>query len=133
MYLGIDYGKKRIGMAVGSRFPEGIGVIVNPDSFDILVDSIKRVCLEYDIEKIVLGYPMPSSGEVTELGKEINELKIFLEQKINIEVILEQEDYTSVAAEAELKKRGVNTRKNKGDIDELAAVLILEQYIDRVK
>lgn len=132
MFLGIDYGKKRIGMAIGSRFPKGIGTIENPDSFDILGEKIKNICSEYEIEKIIIGYPLPSSGKAGELGQEIEELKNILERETNLEVILEQEAYTSVEAEAELKERGIDVRREKGSVDELAAIIILEQYINKV-
>ncbi len=133
MLLGIDYGKKRIGMAVGSRFPKGIGTIENPDSFDILGEKIKGICNEYEIEKIIIGYPLPSSGKAGELGQEIDELKNFLERETDLEVILEHEAYTSVEAEAELKERGVDIRRDKGSVDELAATIILEQYINKLQ
>ena len=133
MYLGIDYGRKRIGMAIGSRFPKGIGTINNPDSFVILGEQVKNICQEYEVEKIIIGYPVPSSGEVGELGNEIINLKNCLEEVTKLEVLLEQEAYTSVEAETELKERGINIRQNKGSVDELAAIKILEQYIDRNK
>ena len=133
MLLGIDYGKKRIGMAVGSRFPRGIGTIENPDSFVVLSQKINKICYEHEIEKIIIGYPLPSSGETSELGREIIELKKYLEEEIKIKVFLEQEGYTSIEAENELRHRRVDIRHNKGSIDELAAVLILEQHINRIE
>ena len=131
MFLGIDYGQKRIGLAMGSQFPRGIGTLNNPGSFDIIVDKIYVICMDYDIEKIIVGHPTKLSGEPGELTEEIRFFVKRLKQKTGIPVVLEEEAYTSVEAEEELRRRGLSPQEDKDKIDELAAILILEQYLEK--
>ena len=133
MYLAIDYGQKRIGLAIGSQYPRGIGTLTNPGSFDTVVDKIKQYCNDYDVEGIVIGVPVRISGEPGELVEEIENFADALKKKCHLPIIFEEEAYTSVQAEEELKERGINIRGDKEKVDELAAVLILEQYLGRTE
>lgn len=130
MYLGIDYGKKRIGLAVGSRYPRGIGTLQNPGSFDSIIKKIVGICRDYEVEEIVIGLPTRPGGEKGELASEIEIFGIALGKQAGLPVYYEEEAYTSVEAEGELISRGIDLRKEKEKIDELSAILILEQYIE---
>lgn len=132
MYLAIDYGKKRIGLAIGSLLPRGIGTIQNPGSFDQIAEKISAICKNYEVEGIVIGLPIKKSGDASELAAEINQLAKILEKKCHLRVNFEEEAYTSTEAEQELIKRGVDIKKEKEKIDELAAVLILEQFLAKI-
>ena len=133
MYLGIDYGTKRVGLAVGSLYPRGIGTLHNPGSFVELADKITTICKDQDVELIIMGVPAKSDGSVGDLWHDINKFSKILCQKTGIKVVFEEEAYTSVEAEDELHARGINTRIEKDKVDELSAVLILEQYINKPK
>lgn len=133
MYLAIDYGKKRIGLAIGSQYPRGIGTLDNPGSFDYIAGKIASICKDHDVESIVMGMPSHRSGDKGELWHEIKELADLIEKRAHKRIIFEEEAYTSVEAEEELKSRGVNPSREKDKVDELAAVLILEQYINKLK
>ncbi len=132
MYLAIDYGKKRIGLAIGSQFPRGIGTISNNGSFADICKKIKSICEDYQVEKIIIGLPKSPSGGSNELADEIQNLAEKIETVTGLKVIFEEESYTSVEAQRELVKRGVDVRRNKEKIDELSAILILEQYLDSI-
>lgn len=132
MYLAIDYGKKRIGLAIGSQFPRGIGTITNPNSFGELCQKIMQICKDYQVEKIIMGLPKTPLGGRNELAKEIKKVAKRIENVTEIKVIFEEESYTSVEAERELIKRGVDIRRNKEKIDELSAILLLEQHLDSI-
>lgn len=130
MYLAIDYGQKRIGLAVGSQYPRGIGTLQNPGSFDSVIEKIAVICVDNDVEQIVMGVPIRTSGEPGELVAEIQSFGESLGKKTRLPVTYEEEAYTSVQAEEELRQRGIDPKDDKGKVDELAAVLILEQYIN---
>lgn len=115
---------------MGSRFPRGIGTITHPGSFSDLANIILSRCRDYDVEKIIIGMPVPQSNQKNELVKEVEKLASIIEKNSGIKVVFEQEAYTSVEAERELINRGIDIRKNKEKTDELAAILILEQYIE---
>ncbi|OQB06531.1 MAG: putative Holliday junction resolvase [bacterium ADurb.Bin212] len=130
MYLSIDYGKKRIGLAVGSRFPRGIGTIDNPGSIQELTDKLLIICRGHAVDGVVMGLPMSQLSEKSEVVKDIEELAEKIEKQSGLKVFFEEEDFTSVEAERELISRGVDTRREKAKTDELAAILILEQFIE---
>lgn len=127
MYLAIDYGRKRIGLALGEMIPKGAGVIENKGSLSEIASLISEKIKEHQVSGIVIGIPIRSGGEEGELGGEIRELSDLIEKDTGLPVYLEEEQFTSSEASAILHdKKDIK----KGDIDEMAAVLILEQFLN---
>jgi len=125
-YLGIDYGNKKVGLAISDEagsFAFPYQVIKN-EGLDKLAGQIEKICDNEGVSKIVLGESVNLSGEANEIQKEILIFKDKLEKEIGREVILEKEIFTSSEA-----KRII------GEDDELvdarAAALILKSYLDR--
>ena len=129
MYLGIDYGKKRIGLAVGKIFPRGIGIIENKGGQEKNTEKIAQICQENEIKKIILGLPERSSGKEGDLAPEVRNFGQKLKEKIELPVIFESEQFTSCEAEQFLKNHTKKYDNKSGKVDELAAIIILEQYI----
>lgn len=130
MYLGIDYGKKRIGLALGQAYPKGIGVVFNSGKKDNVLTRICDIIKENEVTAIVVGYPRRSMGEPGTLAKEIENFSTSLAKESKLPVFYEEERFTSSEAENIFEKA---VRKPKsGQIDELSAVLILEQFLKRV-
>jgi len=123
-YLGIDYGTKRVGIALSDEdgriaFPKSV---LPSDSR--LLDEIRALCSENDISAIVLGESKDYHGEYNEVMKPAFELKERLERELDLPVLLEPEFMTSAAAE----------RATPGDmLDASAAALILQSFLDRKK
>lgn len=130
MYLSIDYGTKRIGLAIGSRFPRGIGTISHPGSIKELAEKILIVCHDHDVEGIVMGLPVSRGLDKSKVVKDIEKLAETIEKLSGLKIYFEEEAFTSVEAERELVNRGVDIHKEKAKTDELAAILILEQHIE---
>jgi putative Holliday junction resolvase len=128
MYLGVDYGKKRIGLALGAFLPKGAGVIENKNSEKSLFD-IAKLCEEKEVERIIFGIPMRSDRSEGDLASEIREFAQKLNKITDIPVEYEEEQFTSVEAEKILAENRGQKGYKELKIDELAAVLILEQYI----
>lgn len=127
MYLAIDYGRKRIGLALGEMMPKGAGVIKNGGSLSEIASLISEKIKEHQVQGVVIGIPIRSGGEEGELGGEIRELSDLIEKDTGLPVYLEEEQFTSNEASAILHdKKDIK----KGDIDEMAAVLILEQFLN---
>lgn len=127
MYLAIDYGRKRIGLALGQMIPKGAGVIENKGSLSEIASLISEKIKEHQVSGIVIGIPIRSGGEEGELGEEIRELSDLIKKDTGFPVYLEEEQFTSSEASAILHdKKDIK----KGDIDEMAAVLILEQFLN---
>ena len=128
--LGIDYGSKKTGLAIGqsvTRNSRPLKVI-----YCNYIDEIKKVIYEWDIKKIVIGYP--------EYKKENNvhkEIKSFAEDiqgslDFDIEIIFHNELLTSEMARnssAEMRNSGV-TQKKSSDYDDISASIILQSWIN---
>ena len=125
MYLAIDYGTKRIGAAIGEMIPTGLPIIFNEGEKTIL--KLLEIIEREEIDAIVFGLPTRSQGEDGTISPEIREFAKKLAQRAEKPVFFEPEELTSMEAESMIKQNNL-----KYAVDELAAVLILEQFINRV-
>lgn len=125
--LAIDPGERRIGLAVSD--PLGITAQGLP-TLDLrkggLVAHLRALLQEYDVGRIVVGHPVSLAGRETEASRLAVALAEELRQELGLPVDLWDERLSS--AEAERTLRG--TRAGKGTVDRLAAVLILQGYLD---
>lgn len=126
--LSLDVGTKRIGMAVidsDVRIARPLGYIL-VDGTEI--DEIVKACSLYQPAKLIVGYPRNQSGDPT---KQTEIVEAFCEHLKTAEVppiVFQDESLTSVMAEDQLKS--VKKPYNKGDIDAVAAALILTDYAE---
>lgn len=130
--LSIDYGEKRIGLALSDELKitaQPFDVIIN-DDIKTTIEKIFSIVSEKNVEKIILGLPLNLKGQKHEQAKIIEKFKIMLEEKVAIPVIFQDERLTSAEAVKILSKGGVRTGKNKGKIDKLAASILLQTYLD---
>jgi len=131
-YLGIDFGIKRMGLAVSSpsgniAFPlKTIYRTTRQEMFDKLADVI----LEQNIEAIVLGIPLGSEGEETLTCRQVLNFKESLERRVDLPVYTVNEAFTSSEARAIMKERDVKPDREKQSLDQVAAVLILENFLN---
>lgn len=133
--LGLDLGSRTLGVAMSDsnekiatmketfRFEEG--------DYDAAVDHVLKYIDEYKIQKIVLGLPKHMNGDLGEKARLSMELKEVLENEREIEVILIDERLTTVMALNTLKATGANAKKRKSKVDQLAAMNILQTYLDQ--
>lgn len=125
-YLGIDYGAKRVGVAVGDTdtgFARGLTTLTNVPS---LLDDLRRLAKENDIDGYILGLPRNLEGGDTSQTAVVRKFAQALE-KLGLPVILQDEALTTEQAAANLGPRLVV--KNTGQLDQEAARIILEDYL----
>jgi putative Holliday junction resolvase len=131
--LGIDPGTKRVGLAVSDE----LGITAQGlDTYNITSEDAFRVFLKgllsrYNIEVVVLGKPLSMSGGEIEGTERSRELASFIERECGARVELVDERMTSLEAERVLREQG--RIREAGDIDRLAAVLLLQRYLDGLK
>jgi len=128
--LAIDYGEKRVGVARASviaRLPEPLTTLNNTDN---LLNDIKDLAYEHEATTIVVGLPRSLEGVDTEQTRKV---RGFIDQlhEFGFEVVAQDEAVTSEFAKSEL----LSTKKAfaKSDIDQLAAVYILQDYLDETE
>lgn len=129
-YLAIDYGRKRIGLALGEMIPYGAGVVSGEDH-TAAMEKIAKISTENEVGAIVVGLPIRSQGELGTLAEEIKIFSEKLSTKLNLPLYFEEEQFTSSEAEAELKER-FSGKLEPGKVDELAAILILERFFEKI-
>ena len=133
--LGLDFGSKTVGVAVSDELlitAQGVEIIRRkaPTKLRQTLARIEELVGEYDVERIVLGYPKNmnnTEGERCEWTKEFKEL---LERRTGLPVILWDERLTTVAADRSMMEMGIRRENRKDYVDEIAAILILQGYLD---
>lgn len=135
--ISIDYGKKRIGLAITDNtkiiaYP--LKVILTQDSLkktaSFLLENISEYIKEIDL--IIIGLPLLMSGKESEMSKEINEFACFLKEITDIKIIFIDERLTSSQVEKDLKDTfKLNRKKRSQKSDVMAACVILKQYLDK--
>jgi putative holliday junction resolvase len=133
--LAVDPGDKRIGLAIS----DPSGTIANPlrviEHVGRAIDaaSIAQIASEYEAVFIVIGQPLDENGEVGPQARKSQRLAEAVKLQTSIEVILwDESGSTQIARQARLQM-GVNRSKRKGHMDELAATVILQSYLDSQK
>ena len=133
--LGLDYGSKTVGVAVCD--PLGITaqmvetiVREREDKLRRTLARIQALFEEYKVERIVLGYPKNMNNTLGERAARTEEFKAALERRTGIPVILWDERLSTAAAERVLIERGVRREHRKETVDQIAAALILQGYLD---
>ena len=125
--IALDVGDRRIGVARASliaRLPEPLKTIEHlPDTPQTLVELVRRE----NAAAVVIGLPRGLKGQETPQTSLIREFVVSLKEHLSVPIYTQDEALTSHKAEEELAKRGV--RYNKGDVDALAAVYILEDFL----
>lgn len=133
--LGLDFGTKTTGVAVSDPLgltAQGLEIIRRNDPYNLqsTLDRIEALCIQYKVEKIVLGLPKNMNNTVGERGQVTIAFKDKLEKSLGLPVELWDERLSTVSAEAMLIQADVSRKKRGHVIDKVAAVIILQNYLD---
>ena len=133
--LGLDYGSKTVGVAVSDPLgltAQRLDTIWRKQENKLrqTLARIKELVDEYQIEQIVLGYPKNMNNTVGERAEKALEFKEMLEKRTGLPVIMWDERLTTVSAERTLIENKVRREDRKKYIDQIAAVFILQGYLD---
>lgn len=133
--MGLDFGSKTVGVAVSDLlFSTAQGVeIVRRKSEHKLRQTLARLeelIVEYEVEKIVLGYPKNMDDTEGERCVKTLEFKELLEKRTGLPIVLWDERLTTVEADEILIACGIKWQERKKYVDKVAAVLILQGYMD---
>lgn len=133
-YLGLDLGTKTLGVAVSDKtglIATSLTILRHDNDYDFLIEELKKIIKEKEIETIVLGLPKNMNNTIGERGEMVLSFKEKLEESTNLPVILEDERLTTKVAENILITADVSRKKRKKVIDKMAANVILQSYLDR--
>ena len=133
--MGLDYGTKTVGVAISDALgltAQAIETIRRKEE-----NKLRRTCARieelieiYGVEKIVLGFPKHMNNDIGERAEKSLEFKDMLHRRTGLEIIMWDERLTTVEAERSLIESNVRREHRKRHIDQIAAVFILQGYLD---
>jgi len=131
--MGIDYGEKRIGIALSDplfTFAYAFTTLLNDSHF---LMNLSKIINEKKIIKVILGFPSERFKSSKELSQKVLKLKMEIELKNKIEVVLWDEEYSSAIAKEKLIESVAkkSKRKEKDLLDMHSAAVILQEYLDK--
>ena len=136
-YLGLDLGTKTLGVSLSDR----LGLIestyktirFNENDYESALNQLEEIISEFKVEKIVLGLPKNMNNSLGFASERSMNFKKMIEEKYNLEVILQDERLSSVEANNIMIKNDTSRKKRKKSVDSLAANIILQSYLDKIK
>lgn len=134
--MGLDFGSKTVGVAVSDSLlltAQGVEIIRRKEENKLrqTLARIEELILEYEVKEIVLGLPKnmnATEGIRAELTREFQDK---LERRTGLPVVLWDERLTTVAADKAMMEAGIRRENRKEHVDKIAAVFILQGYLDR--
>ena len=133
--MGLDYGSKTIGVAISDPLgltAQGVEIIRREEEIKLRksLRRIEELVKQYEVEELVLGFPKNMNNTIGERAEKSLQLKETLERRLGLPVVMWDERLTTVEANRTLMESGVR-RENRGKyVDMIAAVFILQGYLD---
>ncbi len=136
--MGLDFGSKTVGVAVSDPLgitAQGVEIIRRKSQSKLrqTLARIEELVEEYDVNELVLGFPKNMNGTEGERCERTKEFKELLEKRTGLPVALWDERLTTVAADRSMLEKGMGRYERKEYVDEIAAVFILQGYMDAKK
>lgn len=136
-YMGLDLGNRTVGVA----FSDPMGIVAtgyetfrfNEKDLQKVLEYVKILVVEKKVDKIVLGLPKNMDGTLGFQSDYVLSFKKMVEDEINIEVILVDERLTTTQVTRVMIDADLSRKKRKAQVDKLAAVVILQSYLDSKK
>ena len=133
--MGLDFGSKTVGVAISDSLlitAQGIEIIRRKEENKLrkTCARIEELIEEYEVDEIVLGYPKNMNDTLGERIERTEEFKEMLERRTGLEIHLWDERLTTVAADKAMIEAGLRREERKEHVDKVAAVFILQGYLD---
>jgi putative Holliday junction resolvase len=135
--MGLDLGSKTVGVAISDSLlitAQPVETITRKEENKLrqTLARIEELIDKNEVERIVLGYPKNMNDTIGDRARFSEEFKDKLERRTGLEVILWDERLTTVAADEALIESGVRRENRKKYVDQIAAVFILQEYLDHM-
>ncbi|MFQ5650364.1 MAG: Holliday junction resolvase RuvX [bacterium] len=133
--LGIDYGEKRIGVAISDPMciiAQGLPTIVY-NTFSEALHNLEKIASEYSVCRIVVGLPLTMKGTAGFAVKRTRTFVQRLKERVPLPVVFLDERFSTTIAHRALTELGISPSKNRQKVDKIAATIILQDYLDRTK
>lgn len=135
-YIGLDLGSRTLGVAIS----DALGMLARAhdtfrfedDRYDLAVNYTIELCKKEGVNTVVLGYPKHMNGDAGVRAQISEDFKKSIEEASDIKVVLADERLTTVIVNRAMISGNVNRKDRKQKKDEMAAVVILQNYLDRM-
>jgi putative Holliday junction resolvase len=135
--IGLDLGTRTLGIAIS----DPLEIIASPietfrfkdGDYQTAANYLEKYINQFQVKKLVIGLPLHMSGEIGESAKLVINFKEILEKRYKIEVVTIDERWSTKSAQRTLIEADISRAKRKNLIDKMAAVVILQSYLDRQK
>ncbi len=136
--MGLDFGAKTVGVAVSDPLlitAQGLEIVRRKSENKLrqTLARIEELIVEYEVDELVLGYPKNMNDTLGERAEKTQEFKEMLERRTGLSVQLWDERLTTVAADKAMIEAGIRREERKEHVDRIAAVFILQGYLDYLK
>ncbi len=136
--MGLDFGSRTVGVAISDPLlitAQGTEIIRRKEENKLrkTLARIEELIVQYEVEEIVLGFPKNMNDTIGERAELSLEFKDKLERRTGLPVIMWDERLTTVAADRAMMEAGIRREDRKEYVDKIAAVFILQGYLDRRK
>jgi putative holliday junction resolvase len=132
--MGLDVGSKTVGVAVSDELgwtAQGLKTLkINEEKNEFGFDEIGEIIKEYDVGLVVVGFPKNMNGTIGPRGQASQQYASEIENRFTLPTVLWDERLTTMAAERVLLEADVSRKKRKKVIDKMAAMMILQGYLD---
>jgi putative holliday junction resolvase len=132
--LGLDVGTKTVGVALSDEFgwtAQGLTTLkINEEKNEFGFDEIGQLIKEYQVDTVVIGLPKNMNGTIGPRAEASKQFASEIENKFAVPTVLWDERLTTMAAERVLLEADVSRKKRKKVIDKMAAVMILQGYLN---
>lgn len=133
--IGLDYGSKTVGVALSDELMLTAQPLTTihrdrPTKLRQTLAQIEQIIEEYEVDRIVVGWPKKLDNEEGERCEKTKEFGDMLENRTGLDVIYQDERLTTAQADGVLEQGGIRKDKRKQYIDKMAASLILQNYLD---
>ncbi|MCA0982658.1 Holliday junction resolvase RuvX [Halobacillus yeomjeoni] len=132
--IGLDVGEKTIGIAISDALgwtAQGLTTLCwDENDYESARERLKEIIEEHSITEAVVGFPKNMNGTVGPRGEASQVFANWMEEEMNVKAHLWDERLTTMAAERVLLDADVSRKKRKKVIDKMAAVMILQSYLD---
>ena len=131
--LGIDYGEKRIGLAISDEDKKFsfIRPFLNRQPETELLSKLKLLCQTERVDKIILGLPLDQAGQIGAAAAIVKEFGDILKKHLGVPLEYEDERFSTVMADEQYRQGGLSSKESRRNIDSRSAQLILQTYLDK--
>ena len=136
--MGLDFGSKTVGVAISDPLlitAQGIEIIRRKEENKLrqTLARIEELIVEYEVTEIVLGFPKNMNDTLGERAKLSLEFKDKLERRTGLCVVMWDERLTTVAADRAMMEAGIRREHRREHVDKIAAIFILQGYLDSLR